>query len=108
LGAAENLSMFMRVQNYGSGSGFCENCVWVVNGAAFSTATFQPGLSWNGISGARLADGTPIQLSLLSAVSDSGFDYVSSVPESPVALLMAGGLSLLAVARRRMSSKCRS
>jgi hypothetical protein len=53
-------------------------------------------LSWQGVSGMRLVDGTPIPTATFSAISSSGFDYtkayVASIPEPSSAWLMVLGL----------------
>jgi hypothetical protein len=103
LGQAANLSMWVTVSASGMGQSQCENCSWEVNGQGESGGISR--LTWNGITGARLFDGTPINLSLLQASSDSGFDYTNAapVPEPSGGLLMVLGLAAVAAVRGRRS-----
>jgi hypothetical protein len=75
--------------------------------AAQSAAEVTSALSWAGITGLRLLDGTPV--AAYTALNPNGIDYVQSfvaaapVPEpSSAALALAGALTVLGLARRRL------
>ena len=99
LGQAELLQMGLSTISSSSTRERCVSCAAAMNGQGSSS--FQPGLTWNGISAARLFDGTPIDLSRLSAMSDSGVNYVTAVPEPSSALLLTLGLTAWFISRRR-------
>ncbi len=89
LGETFNVGMYARV-DAGWRSTF--------NSTAFSTASavFGNTFTWGGVSGAVLADGTPVDVSLSSA---SGIDFNGVVPAPGAAALL--GLAGLAAGRRR-------
>lgn len=99
LGQAERLQMFLGVDAYASGQAQCLYCTGSTIGQG--GASFQPRLTWNGITGARLFDKTPIDLSRLSATSDSGMNYATAVPESSSGLLLMLGLTAWFISRWR-------
>ncbi len=75
--------------------------------AAQSTSELASAVSWAGITGLRLLDGTPV--AAYTALNPNGIDYGQSfvtalpVPEpSSAALALAGALTVLGLARRRL------
>jgi hypothetical protein len=77
------------------------------NLAAQATSELSSAISWAGITGLRLLDGTPV--TGYTALNPNGIDYVQSfapappVPEpSTAALALAGAMALLGLTRRRL------
>ncbi len=75
--------------------------------AATATSEVTSAISWAGITGLRLLDGTPV--AGFTAFNPNGVDYVQSfvpapaVPEpSTAAMALAGALAVLGLARRRL------
>lgn len=106
LGQPERLQMWASVDGGGMGYAQCLYCASSIIGQGGSS--FQPGLTWGGIAAARLFDGTPIDLALLSSTSDSGMNYATAVPEPSSGLLLTLGLTAWLISRRRAFMSPRS
>lgn len=92
---------YMGTSSSGSSSGNEANL------AAQATSELSSAITWAGITGLRLLDGTPV--TGYTALNPNGIDYVQSfVPAPPVpepstaALALAGAMTVLGLTRRRL------
>ncbi len=101
-GLPTRLTMSLELAAFGRGGSYCYYGCGVASVGAVD-AIAQAALSWQGVSGVTLLDGTVVPAGSLSIQSASGFDYsVSAVPEPPAALLwLAGGACVAGLVRRR-------
>jgi hypothetical protein len=100
-------SVFLQWQAYMNTSSSANSSGNEANLAAQATSELSSAISWAGITGLRLLDGTPV--TGFTALNPNGADYVQSfvaaapVPEpSSAALALAGALTVLGLARRRL------
>jgi hypothetical protein len=97
-------SVFLQWQAYMGTSSSGSSSGNEANLAAQSTAEVTSSVSWAGITGLRLLDGTPV--TAYTALNPNGIDYAQSfaaMPEpSTSALTLAGAMAVLALARRRL------
>ncbi len=100
-------SVFLQWQAYMGTSSTANSSGNEANLAAQATSELSSAISWAGITGLRLLDGTPV--TGFTALNPNGADYVQSfvaaapVPEpSSAALALAGALTVLGLARRRL------
>lgn len=100
-------SVFLQWQAYMGTSSSGSSSGNEANLAAQATAEVTSSISWAGITGLRLLDGTPV--TTYTALNPNGIDYVPSfvaappVPEpSTAALALAGAMAVLGLTRRRL------
>ncbi len=100
-------SVFLQWQAYMGTSSSGNSSGNEANLAAQSASELSSAVSWAGITGLRLLDGTPV--AAYTALNPNGIDYGQSfvaappVPEPPsAALALAGTVAVLGLARRRL------
>ncbi|MDR7334997.1 PEP-CTERM sorting domain-containing protein [Roseateles asaccharophilus] len=105
-GTPLGLNAWAWAQAFGRGGySYCPSgCTDQMAGVAYSFMDASHTLAWNGVQGVKLADGSAVDLAGVSLWSETGLNLmqpVTSVPEPMSAVLLALGLSVLYVARRR-------
>lgn len=105
-GTPLGLSAWAWAQAFGrGGTSFCPaGCTDQMAGGGNAVMDVSHTLSWEGVQGISLADGTVVNLATVSLLSETGVNLllpVTSVPEPMSAVLLVLGLGLLSVAQRR-------
>jgi PEP-CTERM motif len=105
LGADVDIQYGTQTIAFASAGLSCSTSCPNANSESTIVSDFASTLTWGGISGAKLADGTVLDLSRLSMQSASGFNYIApstTVPEPSSFVLLASALVAVWFGRRRV------
>jgi hypothetical protein len=104
LGVPVDLTMWANATTRANGYSQCDNCNFVVNGAAAALGDYSHTFAWQGVQAARWADGSAIDVAAVSGKGASGFDYATAVPEATTTAYFLRGLVVFGLLRRRSST----